>query len=300
MANPSRNTTAGRVFNDLRNTARRQGRGTDELLVAYVLERWLYRVSISAYRDQFILKGGLLLAALNARRSTRDGDLLGRIDSDESFVVSCVREIASLAVDDGLEFHTEQIRVQAIREQDHYAGLRVTMPVLLGRAQVKLALDINFGDPVTPGAVRIPYPGVLERGTFEILAYPIETVLAEKLTTAISLGEANTRERDWADIWRLTGSNDLQSDRLIEALQHTSQHRAVQLTPLSQRIGSLAELRNRGYQAWRRRQAADTNFYPSDMRTVVDDVTAFADPLLTGETFQAQWRCKDRTWNPAQ
>lgn len=300
MAHPSRETTAGRVFNDLRNTARRQSRGTDELLVAYVLERWLYRVSISTYRDRFILKGGLLLAALNARRSTRDGDLLGRIDNDESFVVACVSQIASLQVDDGLEFQTEQIRAETIREQDHYAGLRITMPVLLGKAQIKLALDINFGDPVTPGAVRIPYPGVLEQGTFDILAYPIDTVLAEKITTAINLGEVNTRERDWADIWRLTGSNDLQSDGLIAALRRTSQHRGIQLAPLSQRIGSLVEIRSRNYQTWRRRQAVDTRFYPSDLRTVVNDVTAFADPVLTDDNFQAHWRCKDRTWGPQQ
>jgi hypothetical protein len=101
MATPPRATVAGRVFNDLRNAAARQGRGTDELLVMYVLERWLYRASISDDRERFILKGGLLLAALDARRPTRDGDLLAAMDRDETYVVSRVSSIAAVPVDDG-------------------------------------------------------------------------------------------------------------------------------------------------------------------------------------------------------
>lgn len=244
MADPSRATTAGRVFNDLRKAARRQRRGTDELLVMYVLERWLYRTSVSPYRDEFILKGGLLLAALDARRPTRDGDLLAAMDNDEATVVGRVKEIAAIDVDDGVAFTAEKIQTTTIREEDQYAGLRVTMPAAVGKAQVKLALDVNFGDPVTPGAVRIPYPTVLGNSTFEMLAYPIETVLAEKIVTAIARGETNTRERDWADIWRLGGTYDLDAERLTAALRRTAQHRQVILQPLGPRLGELARLRS--------------------------------------------------------
>lgn len=104
MATPPRDNIAGRVFNDLRNTARKQRRGTDELIVMYVLERWLYRMSTSPYHDQFILKGGLLLSALDARRPTRDGDLLAAMDNDEAVVVARVKEIASIDADDGVAF----------------------------------------------------------------------------------------------------------------------------------------------------------------------------------------------------
>lgn len=296
MPTPPRDTTAGRVFNDLRNTARRQHRGTDELLVAYALERWLYRVSISPYRDQFILKGGLLLAAFDARRPTRDADLLGRMDNNEQALVSRIGEIAHTPSDDGLEFATDQIRASVIREDDLYAGLRVTMPAILGKARIKLALDVNFGDPVTPGAVRISYPSVLESGAFEILAYPLETVLAEKITTAVNLGEVNTRERDWADIWRLTGRHDLDAGMLTQALRRTAQHRGISLQPLSQRIGALIEARGGNYRTWRRRQGAEIGSYPEDFEVLVGDVVRFADPLLNGSAVSARWNSQARTW----
>jgi hypothetical protein len=284
------------VFNDLRNTARRQQRGTDELLVAYALERWLYRVSISRYADQFILKGGLLLAAFDARRPTRDADLLGRMDNDEQALIDRVAEIAAIAVDDGLAFDNTDLRAAVIREDDLYSGLRITMPAALGKARIKLALDVNFGDPVTPGAIRIPYPSVLELDAFEILAYPIETVLAEKITTAISLGEINTRERDWADIWRLTGGRDLDADQVSQALQRTARYRGVPLEPLAQRIGSLAEARGGNYRTWRRRQGADTDRYPEDFETLVADVIGFADPLLSGSVINSRWNSQTRSW----
>lgn len=90
MPNPPRTTTAGQVFNDLLNRARREGRNTDELLVFYALERFLSRLSASQFASQFILKGGLLLAAFNARRPTRDADLLAYIDNTQEHVLDCV------------------------------------------------------------------------------------------------------------------------------------------------------------------------------------------------------------------
>ncbi|QSB06033.1 nucleotidyl transferase AbiEii/AbiGii toxin family protein [Natronoglycomyces albus] len=296
MPTPSRNSTAGRVFNDLRNAGRQQQRGTDELLVAYALERWLYRVSVSSYRDQFILKGGLLLAAFGARRPTRDADLLGRMDNDVEPLVERVGEIAGIGVDDGLEFDTDQIRAAVIREDDLYSGLRITMPATLGKARIKLALDVNFGDPVTPGAVRISYPTVLESHNFEILAYPIETVLAEKVTTAVNLGEINTRERDWADIWRLTGGHDLDGGTLSEALRRTAQYRGIPLSPLSQRIGSLVDSRGGNYRTWRRRQGPEADSYPNDFETLLGGVLRFADPLLSGKAANSRWISRSRTW----
>ncbi|GAB3998627.1 nucleotidyl transferase AbiEii/AbiGii toxin family protein [Glycomyces albus] len=285
------------MFNDLRNIARRQQRGTDELLVAYALERWLYRVSVSPYREQFILKGGLLLAAFDARRPTRDADLLGRMDNDAEVLVDRVGEIAGIDVDDGLEFDTDQIRAAVIREDDLYSGLRITMPASLGKARIKLALDVNFGDPVTPEAVRIPYPSVLESRSFELLAYPIETVLAEKITTAVNLGEINTRERDWADVWRLTGGHDLDGGTLAEALRRTADYRAIPLRPLSERIGSLVDSRGGNYRTWRRRQGAEVESYPEDFRTLISDVLGFADPLLSGRVANSQWSSQVRAWD---
>lgn len=196
MAGPSRATVASAAYQDLRKLARAQGRSTDELLVFYVLERFLFRLSSSPYADQFTLKGGLLLATLDARRPTRDGDLLAKLTRDENIVRNRISEIARITSADGVEFLPEDIRTETIREGDLYEGFRVSMPARVASAKVKLQLDINFGDPVTPGAVESRYPQLLANAAFPIKGYPLETVLAEKLTTAISLGDANTRERD--------------------------------------------------------------------------------------------------------
>lgn len=129
MSRPTRDTTAGRVYLDLRKRARAEGRGTDELLVLYVLERFLYRVSISAHRDRLVLKGGMLLAAFDERRPTRDVDLLGlAITNDSESVATLVAEISATEVDDGVVFDPEQVTARVIREQDVYAAVRVPCP----------------------------------------------------------------------------------------------------------------------------------------------------------------------------
>ncbi len=170
--------------------ARREGRSTDELLVFYVLERFLHRMSRSPYADQLVLKGGMLLAVLDARRSTRDADLLAlELDRDEQRVAALVREIASADIDDG---------VVVADGGDLYPGVRLTVPATIGKARLNLVLDVNFGDPVTPGAIRTDFPQLLHEGTFPMWAYPVETVVAEKLSTMIAVGDLNTRDRDCA------------------------------------------------------------------------------------------------------
>ncbi|MGH8898989.1 MAG: nucleotidyl transferase AbiEii/AbiGii toxin family protein [Egibacteraceae bacterium] len=172
------------MFDDLRNMARREGRSTGELLVFYVVERFLYRVSRSPFVDQLVLKGRMLLAVLDARRSTRDADLLAlELDRDEQRVAAWVGEIVSVDIDDGVVFAVDRLRSQPIREGDLYPGVRVTVPAAIGKARLNLVLDVNFGDPVTPGAIRADFPQLLGEGTFSMWAYPVETVVAEKLST---------------------------------------------------------------------------------------------------------------------
>lgn len=193
MNRPPRDTTSGRVYLDLRARARAEGRPTEELLVLYVLARFLYRLSVSPHRDRLILKGGMLLAALDQRRPTRDVDLLATaVANDLDTVAAVVRDIARIDVDDGTVFDTGRMTTQQIRERDLYAGVRVVVPATVDRAQQPLRVDVNVGDPVTPAPQRIAYPALLDE-PFELVGYPIETVLAEKLVTMIALGEVNTR-----------------------------------------------------------------------------------------------------------
>ena len=149
----------------------------------------------------------MLLAAYDARRPTADLDALARsIADDQDTVVSLVSEIADIPLDDGVDFRTDTATSRIIREQALYSGVRIAMDTAISTAIVKFRIDVNFGDPITPapGWVTLP-PLRTGMEPVRVLGYPVETVLAEKIATAIELGPANTRVRDYADIYTLTG-----------------------------------------------------------------------------------------------
>ncbi|MEU1089633.1 nucleotidyl transferase AbiEii/AbiGii toxin family protein [Streptomyces sp. NPDC005892] len=271
MVNPNRGTTAGRIYNDLRNLARRNDRSTDEVMVEYVLERFLYRLAASPLgREHFILKGGLLLARFGARRMTRDIDILGRAFSgEETEIIRRIAAIATTEVDDGVAYDSTTLRTVPIREEDEYHGVRLSMVASIARARLKLQLDVSFGDPVTPGPQTIDYPQQLTTDSFQLFGYPLATVIAEKLSTAISLGDLNTRDRDYADLYRLVTLNNLNGKELAAALTATATHRDIELKPLSAVITDLAERRQSSYAAWRRRQGPSSAGYPNLFTDVV-------------------------------
>lgn len=298
MVGPTRETTAGRVYNDLRKLARRNGRSTDEVMVEYVLERFLYRLAASPLgREHFILKGGLLLAQFGARRMTRDIDILGRaFPGKEAEIIRRIAAIAATEVDDGAVFDSATLRTVPIREEDEYHGLRLSMAASIARARLKLQLDVSFGDPITPGPQTIDYPQHLTTESFQLLGYPLATVIAEKLSTAISLGDLNTRDRDYADLYRLLTLNNLNGEDLTSALTATASHRGIELKPLSAAITDLAERRQSSYAAWRRRQGPSSAGYPDLFTDVVGLVIAFADPLLADDTTARRWNSSAGRW----
>ncbi|WP_406169707.1 nucleotidyl transferase AbiEii/AbiGii toxin family protein [Streptomyces canus] len=295
MANPTRDTTAGRVYNDLRNLARRTSRSTDE----YVLERFLYRLAASPLgREHFVLKGGLLLAQFGARRMTRDIDILGRsFPGTETEIVHRIAVIAATEIDDGVAFDPATLKTVPNREEDECHGVRLSMAASIARARLKLQLDVSFGDPVTPGPQIVDYAQQLTAESFQILGYPLATVLAEKLSTAVSLGDLNTRDRDYADLYRLLTLNDLDGQELTTALTATATHRGITLKPLSTAISDLGERRQTSYTAWRHRQGAAATGYPERFTDVVRQVTAFADTLLKGDAATRTWNAATLTWS---
>jgi hypothetical protein len=264
------------------------------------LERWLARLAVSPYADRFVLKGGMLLAVLDARRPTADADLLAReTSSEEDVVIACVRDIAQTVVDDddGVEFLVDTISAESIRDGDLYAGTRVTMTCRVSTAAVKLKLDINFGDPVTPGPQRIEFPSQRPGwASATLLGYPIETVLAEKISTAVSLGEANTRVRDYVDIYTLTGRHELAYTAVRVALDATARHREVRMVPLSNVVGEFVAVRQSAYSAFRTRLGPDGQHLPFELGEIVVAVEAFVDPLVTGDIGQGRWLPVSRRW----
>lgn len=300
MSRPTRADAGGRAYLDLQNRARREGRPTQELLILYALERFLARLAASPHAGAFILKGGMLLAAFDARRATVDADLLATgFPNDEDAALSRIREVAGTepADDDGVLFLPQTARARVIREENLYSGVRVTMQASIATATVKIQLDINFGDPVTPGPQLIDYPTLREEHPpVRILGYPMATVIAEKLCTAIDLGDTSTRVRDYADIWILTRRHDLDATDLRSALAATARHRGVELRTLSDAVGDLATLRADVYMAFLTRVEDDTLALPPDLHHLLKDVIAFADPLLNSP-LAGTWSAAARLWN---
>ncbi len=298
MNRPTRASQAGSAYLDLQNRARREGRGTQEFLTLYVVERWLARLSTSPHVSKFVIKGGMLLAAYDARRPTADLDALARsIADDQATVISLVSEVADLPLDDGVEFRTGTVTARIIREQALYSGVRIAMDTTISAAAVKFRMDVNFGDPITPapGWVTIPplRPGM---EPVRVLGYPVETVLAEKIATATDLGPANTRVRDYADIYTLTGIHVISHRTARQALLATAAHRGSYVQPLSAAVGDFAGLRRQTYNAYRTGLGSPGQRLPASLGPLVSAVTAFADPLAdhNGET---TWQPAERRWN---
>jgi hypothetical protein len=297
---PTRQTAGGRAYLDLQNRARREKRTTQELLTLYVLERWLARLAVSRHARAFVLKGGLLLSVFDARRATSDADLLARnLVNDQEAVIDRVREITAVTPgeDDGLTYLPDTLTAQTIRDDADYSGVRIAMDCRLATATVKLKLDINVGDPVVPGPQWIDMASQRpDLAAVRILGYPIETVLAEKTSTAIALGEANTRVRDYADLYILTGKHPVSCDTMRAALDATMAHRGVSASPLSQVLGDFGTLRQSAYRAFRGRLGPDGPELPATLTETVSAVCAFVDPLVDGAPAHSTWWPDSRRW----
>lgn len=208
----------------LLNIARRDGLDFQLVLTRYGLERFLHRLGRSPHKDAFLLKGAFLFYAWqeDVNRPTRDLDLLGLGSPDISRLEAVIADIAGTDVEgDGLEFRTDSIRGQAIREEALYDGIRIRLDATFGRARIPLQIDIGFGDAASPAAVELEYPTLLDQTPPTVLAYRPEYVVAEKLEALVALGEINTRLKDYYDLWRLTRTMDLSHDDVVAAIRAT-------------------------------------------------------------------------------
>ena len=226
---------AASIRQRLLNRARQEQVTFDAVLNRFGRERLLYRIGISEYRDQLLLKGAMLFALWYdmPHRPTRDIDLLG-FGPGELFVLERVfREITQQPVDDGLRF-SETVQSEEIRKEANYAGARVTLVATLEKARIPLQVDVGFGDLVTPAAEQIDYPVLLEDLNSPSLgAYPVYTVVAEKLQAIVSLGMVNSRLKDYFDLQVLLEREELDELVLAEAVRLTF---AVRSTPLPQQM----------------------------------------------------------------
>lgn len=229
----------------LTNIARAKGMPFDLLLIQFVLERILYRLSISDHRHQFILKGGMLLITWipDDARVTRDLDFLAHGEASEEFIREVFAELFSMDVDDGLEFAIGQMRISSIREEMEYGGYRLKTVALLDRTRIPVTVDIGYGDAVMPAANDIEYPVLLDMAPPKIRSYPPETVIAEKFQALVALGMANSRMKDYYDLWMLGAAVDLDMEKVAAAIAATFNRRKTKI-PHATPVGLTVEFGN--------------------------------------------------------
>nr|WP_047166821.1 nucleotidyl transferase AbiEii/AbiGii toxin family protein [Sphingomonas sp. Y57] len=222
MAKPVQNLGAS-VRARLLNHSRAHDQSFELILIRFALERLLYRLSQSAHADRFILKGAMLLSIWfdDPTRPTRDLDLLGFGEADSEAILATFRDILSVEVDDGITFDLASVRIDRIREQLEYGGVRLQADAHVGGARVRASVDIGFGDALEPGVEELDYPVLLDFPVPKLRAYAQETVIAEKFQAMVLLGRANSRMKDFYDIWLLSRSFTFDPDRVARAIAAT-------------------------------------------------------------------------------
>lgn len=199
-------------------------------LQRYAAERFLYRLGRSPYRHNFVLKGAMLFVLWDAAttiRPTRDLDLAGYWTNDAASLAAAFREICSIAdPSDGILFDLDTFGIVPIRDAAEYHGFRITLEVKLAGAVIPFQVDVGFGDAIVPAPVDVLYPTLLEGEAPSVRAYPREAVVAEKLHAMVSLAEANTRFKDFYDIWALSSRFAFEGPVLLSSLAATFARRA--------------------------------------------------------------------------
>lgn len=229
----SERNLAASVRAHLLNRARETNQDFNLVLTRYAIERLLYRISISRHADQFLLKGALLFDLWFdiPHRPTRDADFLGFGSAELSHLEAIFKEICTLDTNDGVAFQPDTVHATEIRKEANYAGVRVMLLGVIDSARCQIQIDIGFGDAVTPGPEDVEYPVML--ADFEapkLRVYPRYTVVAEKFEALSSLGIANTRMKDYFDLWILARHTDFDGDILRQAVQATFDRRKTILT----------------------------------------------------------------------
>ncbi len=292
---------AASVKQRLLNRARERKEDFNLLLTKYGLERILYRIGHSKYKDSFVLKGALLFELWTEQqyRPTRDADFLSKGESSPERYQQIFEEICNLDVeDDGVRFDQDTVKVEKIKEDQDYEGLRVTLTGFMEAARLPVQIDIGFGDPVSP--IETDFPTLLQSVPPRLLSYPRETVIAEKFEAMVKLGMANTRMKDFHDLKTLSELFHFESEPLVTAIQRTFERRKTAL-PVGEPPIALTEefSSDRTNTAQWNAFVAKNKFYiqPSSLESVTTSIRKFVMPLMQSEIQRGKGRFH---WEPSK
>ena len=285
----------------MQREAKTAGRTTAEYLRLYALEGFLLRLAHSPYRNRFVLKGGVLLAAYGLRRPTTDIDgaalqTSGEVEDIRQFVTAVAGTALPTGLDDGLVFNLDTVTAEAIRDEDKYGGVRIRLVARLASAREPFHVDVNIGDPIWPEPAEIWMPRLLGQEPIRLRGYPMEMVLAEKIVTALQRGSASTRWRDFGDIFTITGGLTFKAGEVRQALQAVADYRHVELASLDDAVDGYAEIGQPRWASWRRKLQL-TETLPEHFGHALQSLKDFANPVITGSIADpATWDPVLRTW----
>ena len=273
---------AASIRQRLLNHAKNDSRPFNEVLQYYGMERFLYRLSLSPYSQQFILKGALMLRIWNAleSRPTMDIDMLGKTRNEEDSIVTQINTILSMdVIEDGLIFNPDTIQAERITEDADYQGIRVRFTGALETAKIHMQLDIGFGDIVYPQPEESTLPTLLDLPAPKLLAYSRESAIAEKFEAMVKLGAINSRMKDFYDIWMLSRQYSFNSAQLAEAIRLTFNQRSTKL-PVEVEAFTAPFINAKQIQWTAFRKRLQQDHVPAEFNEVVLSVSKFLIPIL--------------------
>lgn len=216
------------VLARLRNVSKSRGTPFQQVLQQYAIERFLYRISRSTHAESVVLKGALLLKTIGIPRArpTIDIDMLRTGKTDQATLVALIRDCATLEVEaDGLTFLSDSVVAEEITIGSEYQGTRILMDARMDNVRLRIQIDFGVGDVIVPGPRMIEYPLFLDGDAIKLLAYPVESTVAEKLQAMVALGSVNSRMKDFYDVWTCSNHLDFNGRTLCEAIGATFRNR---------------------------------------------------------------------------
>jgi predicted nucleotidyltransferase component of viral defense system len=294
---------ADSIKSRLKNQAAIRGRLFQDELVAYCLERTIYRISVSRYNENFTLKGGIFLYAIfngSFARSTRDIDLLAKsIDNTIDVIKIIFEEIFAIDTDDAIIYDLNSLSVERTAEFKENQGINVSIVAMLNRTRVPVSIDIGFGDVIYPNRVMMDFPVLLDMDVPRIYAYSISSVIAEKFEAIVSLGYVNSRYKDFYDIYILSRSFNFDGEELYNSIKETFSNRGTSFDDIVAFEHGFSDDKMRvarwGAFLKKRRLMMEMDF--SD---AMEGVRVFLEPIIeklrTQEIFTGEWRNDENSW----
>ena len=292
------------VKDRLKKQAIEEKKTMQDKIVMYGLERTIYRLSISEYAERFTLKGGIFLYALfngDYTRATTDIDLLAQcISNDTEEMKKVFKEIFSIKCDDALRFDLNTLDVIYITEFKEYHGVKVSILGYLDKTKVPISIDIGFGDVVYPERMKMDFPVLLDMDIPKVYAYSINSVVAEKFEAFVSLGLANSRYKDFYDVYILADRYNFDGTELMNAIKETFNHRGTSFDDIVAFEDGFADDETR-LMRWnsfvKKKKALIKLDFEETVQLLKILLIPIVDAIKNNELFERSWSHEKKMWS---